>query len=92
MLTEALVGIVTLAIGDGYPVLGLSLLLDATARLAGTVATGQSGDHAGAWTVMLLGTPALLGMEPETDTGRVARSLAIAAAVTFVLGLLTTAA
>jgi hypothetical protein len=87
---ELLVGGGVIGLGAGDYVLGFGCLLDACARVLGTIAASQAGDIDAAWTRVLFGSPALWGLRESepSDLAPVARVTAILAGVAVALGLL----
>lgn len=79
---EAYLGVVVVAVNSSDPVLGVGLLLDACARVLGTVTAAQRHDDEATWGGLLIGSPVLLEHPKPT------RTLAIAALVVTGLGIL----
>lgn len=74
VLAEAYLGLIVLAIDNGYVVLGLGLLLDAAARVLGTLSTRT-------WSSLLIGSPRVVDQEQP------AKAVAIAALAVSALGV-----
>jgi hypothetical protein len=60
LAAESLILVVLLALGNDHPVLAFGFALDACARALGTVAAARQGDHAHAWSCILIGSPGVL--------------------------------
>jgi hypothetical protein len=89
VLLEVYLAAVILAFGDGQPVLGLGLLLDACARVLGTLAAGRAGEHGDAWARLVLGSPLVAPLRTEAgeDAARLAGAVATWALGAGALGL-----
>lgn len=81
VLIEAYLGFVVLAIGNGDPVLGAGVLLDAATRAFGTLAARQRHDPEQSWASLLLGSPAVAGHAQP------AKAVAILALILVALGI-----
>jgi hypothetical protein len=89
VVAELVLGGGVIGLGAGDYVLGFGLLLDACARVLGTVAASQSGDPAAAWSRVLLGSLVLWsGDDLRGDAGALAQVTAIVAGCAVALGLL----
>jgi hypothetical protein len=60
LAAESLILVVLVALGHGHPVLAFGFALDACARALGTIAAAREGDHAQAWSCILIGSPGVL--------------------------------
>lgn len=88
VVLEIVLGGGVIGLGASDPVLGFGFLLDACARVIGTVAASQSGDLDAAWVSVIIGSPALWGAgEDAGDAARVAQVTASVAGVALLLGL-----
>jgi hypothetical protein len=54
---EAYLGVDRLALAGNHIVLGFGLVLDACARVIGTIAAAYAGDHQAAWRALIVGSP-----------------------------------
>jgi hypothetical protein len=66
---EAYLGVVVLAVNHDHIVLGVGLVLDACARVLGTVAAGHAGRHDEAWACLAIGSPVVAAYTVGGDDG-----------------------
>ena len=62
VLLEAYLGAIVLAVNHGDVLLGFGVLLDACARVMGTVIAGHEGDHGVVWANMIVGSPVVAAL------------------------------
>jgi hypothetical protein len=91
VLLEAYLGAIVLVVGHGRWIVGFGVLLDACARVLGTIAAGHEGDHDLAWASLIVGSPAVVSLRTETpaEPARVAGAVALAALAVTGLGVIT---
>jgi hypothetical protein len=88
VLLEAFLGVVVVGAEHGHLLLGLGIVLDAGARVIGTMTAGHDGDHETAWAALIVGSPVVVSFNrPEaSETAKVAGVVATVALSVATLG------